>query len=475
MRFKSQRSRLLNIILLAALTFNIPSFFFLRLQFSQDSSAGLFFPIQIATLALVAWVAYHRPLQRKVIDLGLIISACILFIVTIIGRSLAPESTTFLQLIAQIATETIAGFGLLVIGMALSDLSPQEAREEIVLGFGCASLVLLAFKTLSPFADAQLQQIFTYLFLGFIFLFMFLARRSKRAFAPVKEVVGKQGWFSILSKPQRTPLITFSATVLIYFFFGLFEAYARQEGPVASLLNLTMAILIGLCLLSYIVLRRKRSRGWFNSLVLVICIAYILIFFVTLMMADLTPMLFSVLAIGLVVLHVPLWVFLTDKAIERSISPLFLYGLFPAILAVAQLFGRLLSWLLLSLPGLGASKIAAVTLAVTAIAAVVALAFMLRARETRRAITTGESSGQLHKSEMLETFCSQYGLTEREHDIIRHYSEGRSVPFISSTLYISKSTVKTHIGKVYAKLGIHSKQELLDMLYAAQDQTERES
>ena len=41
---------------------------------------------------------------------------------------------------------------------------------------------------------------------------------------------------------------------------------------------------------------------------------------------------------------------------------------------------------------------------------------------------------------------------------------GRSVPHISQRLFISRSTVKTHISHLYEKLGVSDRQEMIDVI-----------
>ena len=60
------------------------------------------------------------------------------------------------------------------------------------------------------------------------------------------------------------------------------------------------------------------------------------------------------------------------------------------------------------------------------------------------------------------------GLTERESEILMMYASGRSAVYIAEELYLSNYTVKTHLRRCYAKLGIHSRQELLDMVWKGQ-------
>lgn len=57
----------------------------------------------------------------------------------------------------------------------------------------------------------------------------------------------------------------------------------------------------------------------------------------------------------------------------------------------------------------------------------------------------------------------RYGLTNREAEILRMLLEGRSRPYIRDTLYVSISTVDTHVRHIYAKVGVHNKQDLIDL------------
>lgn len=55
-------------------------------------------------------------------------------------------------------------------------------------------------------------------------------------------------------------------------------------------------------------------------------------------------------------------------------------------------------------------------------------------------------------------------LTERETDVLKQLSRGRSRSYIAEALSLSENTVKSYTRHLYVKLGIHSRQELLGML-----------
>lgn len=61
-------------------------------------------------------------------------------------------------------------------------------------------------------------------------------------------------------------------------------------------------------------------------------------------------------------------------------------------------------------------------------------------------------------------FSEEFGLTERERQVLVLLVKGRNAPFIQEALFISRNTVNSHIKHIYAKVGVHSKQELIDVL-----------
>ena len=71
-----------------------------------------------------------------------------------------------------------------------------------------------------------------------------------------------------------------------------------------------------------------------------------------------------------------------------------------------------------------------------------------------------------HGEEQFAARCHQIaqacGLTPREEEVFAMLARGRNREHIESALQVSRNTVKAHVKHVYAKLGIHSHQELID-------------
>lgn len=56
------------------------------------------------------------------------------------------------------------------------------------------------------------------------------------------------------------------------------------------------------------------------------------------------------------------------------------------------------------------------------------------------------------------------GLTEREIEIFAMFARGRNGQFVMEHYVVSRNTVKSHVKHIYAKLGVHSQQELIDLV-----------
>ena len=67
-------------------------------------------------------------------------------------------------------------------------------------------------------------------------------------------------------------------------------------------------------------------------------------------------------------------------------------------------------------------------------------------------------------SKRCRAVADEYGLSERQYEVLALIAQGRNAKFIEETLTISLSTAQTHIRNIYRKLNVHSRQELLDLI-----------
>jgi DNA-binding CsgD family transcriptional regulator len=66
-----------------------------------------------------------------------------------------------------------------------------------------------------------------------------------------------------------------------------------------------------------------------------------------------------------------------------------------------------------------------------------------------------------------DMLSKRYGLSNREKEILVLLAQGRSRPYIQQELHLADGTVKTHTTHIYAKMQVHSRQELLDLVLEA--------
>lgn len=58
----------------------------------------------------------------------------------------------------------------------------------------------------------------------------------------------------------------------------------------------------------------------------------------------------------------------------------------------------------------------------------------------------------------------EYRLTNREVEVINLFSQGYTLNMVATKLYISKGTAQTHVKSIYRKLGVHSKDDFIEMV-----------
>ena len=67
-------------------------------------------------------------------------------------------------------------------------------------------------------------------------------------------------------------------------------------------------------------------------------------------------------------------------------------------------------------------------------------------------------------AERCRTLAERYGLSPRELEVFMMLARGRDRAYIQEQLVVSRNTVKAHVKHVYAKLDIHTHQDLIDLV-----------
>ncbi|WP_102373380.1 response regulator transcription factor [Raoultibacter massiliensis] len=69
-----------------------------------------------------------------------------------------------------------------------------------------------------------------------------------------------------------------------------------------------------------------------------------------------------------------------------------------------------------------------------------------------------------------ENIGDTFGLTKREREVLTHLIEGRTYEGIGRALFISASTVKTHVKHIYKKMGIQTRDEMINLIFGSRSQ-----
>lgn len=102
---------------------------------------------------------------------------------------------------------------------------------------------------------------------------------------------------------------------------------------------------------------------------------------------------------------------------------------------------------------------------VLASALVLSLSFIPRSTSARPAAGPAASTQKERDiAEVVQDLAAAKGLTPRETEILEYLARGRTEPYIREQLWLSRSTVSTHVKHIYQKLGIHSKQEIISLI-----------
>lgn len=78
--------------------------------------------------------------------------------------------------------------------------------------------------------------------------------------------------------------------------------------------------------------------------------------------------------------------------------------------------------------------------------------------------TPAEGPVGLDLARQVEAARGRYGLSPRETEVLRIWATGRSAKYVEKALFITQSTVKTHLTHIYAKTGTANREELLQLL-----------
>lgn len=185
-----------------------------------------------------------------------------------------------------------------------------------------------------------------------------------------------------------------------------------------------------------------------------------------------------ILLAGYTFFKIFVWSELCEIGRAGGATPVRLFALGEASMSFALLVGvMVLRGFLLVVPAPEDAARALIALSIAALLVAYLFIFTERQIIALEEINKAKEEGaqRFRFQERLDELSRRFGLTKRESEVLRLFVRGRSTSRIAEDLYVSSGTVSTHLRNIYHKADVHSRQELLDLLDAKDDERAKES
>lgn len=468
-----ERGGLYNYLLVAVLALGFSSNFLLfpDPHATDVAFAAVRIVFKILAFLLPALYAYRH--STSLIQLSCAI--CAFTVLSVVLQQLPDDP---LPLATAAVQGVVSGLSVVVTGSVLFMLPLKTMKPNIILGFALSALIVPLVHLITDAPNEVVKTVLSLLYLVSLFIVSLSVGRTRRILPSASDTIRKYGGVkklaSIILAQQTSATLMLVIATLLTFILGLFESFSRLGGYVFASSDSTLLIGFAVLLAMFLASLARPSNTWFNtlfSLLMLVCIAGLL---VVLVLPEFPPILSSYFSIMTVVAMVPVCVYAIEFAKEQKISPVFVCGTLPMLISVSFDAGYLLNLGLYG--GLGAdsydiSKIAAASLACIAVIVILLFTVISRRAEDRQfssdvkqqAGASADNSKDQDEA-VIERLVGIKGLSQREAEVAVMFSQGRSAPYISQHLYVAESTVKSHLKRVYVKLDVHNKQDLLDVI-----------
>lgn len=260
------------------------------------------------------------------------------------------------------------------------------------------------------------------------------------------------------------PFLLMGSIVRGLYLTGVINYTPSFEGLIRPMLSITLSL--ALCLMAYISEQKER-------LISILWVAFVLLFFGGLfIIAALMPKLAfidsEIVVISRTFLGFFLWVVITNVARSQKTDPIFLLCIFFLITDCVSglLTNYAVPFLTLQYPGFAEENRGVLALLMAFILLLGSFG-VLGTAALKSVSATSEApdlanGGEKERQEACERISERSKLTNRETEVLYYVSQGHSIKKIAESLFISTSTVQSHVKNLYRKTGLHTRQEVID-------------
>lgn len=173
----------------------------------------------------------------------------------------------------------------------------------------------------------------------------------------------------------------------------------------------------------------------------------------------------AILGIAQALIVMLYWATIADISRHSTFNPWFSFSVCWLFYCVPFVIGHIISMVL------GDQTISWPVSAVLIFVAAIALAFLLNESVFDHERVFADLNDPLPQptdyvtiDEKCRALGEAQGLSQREVEVISLLARGHSKGYVAETLHISENTVRSHSKRIYKKLGVHSVQELMELL-----------
>jgi DNA-binding CsgD family transcriptional regulator len=346
-------------------------------------------------------------------------------------------------------------------GFVASTLAPQRLYPSVILCY-MISLILYLFISLLP--EPAMLPLLILLPVSSAALLIWALARSPR---PISEMPTHKA----LAKAARLLWRPLVATAVFAFMSGLMSLMTGQEqlslaafqqiSVIASLIIVTLLFMPALFLKS-----TPSITSAYRVALPIAAAGFLLLPFISPGFAGIANALVNM---GYLTVFIILWCAMASCAAATQLAAPLVFGAGLALTVAFTLLGKLTGAASASSLGSDFVALAAVALCSVYLLSLLSL-FILRGQRAARghAAEGGGAVPVVVSGERYVQRCKELavtsGLTQREQEILLLLGQGRSIANIAAMSYVSENTVKSHIRSIYRKVGVHSKQALIDQL-----------
>ncbi|MBR2834793.1 MAG: hypothetical protein IKE43_03645 [Coriobacteriales bacterium] len=139
-----------------------------------------------------------------------------------------------------------------------------------------------------------------------------------------------------------------------------------------------------------------------------------------------------------------------------------------SVSSLGSMLGYCIATVIAKSNGLGIAEPAMMVLAIGYLV-IASAVLVLVERSNEIAVESSAMASQLQQSDNIQAFddacdaiSKQYGLTNRESEILSLLARGRSLPWIQENLHISHGTAAAHVNHIYRKVGVNNRQDIIN-------------